>query len=227
VKTNRVLVVDDDRELASLIVQAMNESGYISAAAHNGRVGLERAEDFDLLIVDVMMPSMNGFEMVETLRGQGNRTPVIFLTARDASKDVIRGLDVGGDDYIVKPFRLDELFARVRSLLRRSSDASHILNWTDIEIDYARRSLTRNGHSISLSATEFAVFDLLVQESGKVVSKSKILSEVWNDDGYRDENLVELYINYIRKKTEAFGGTRIIQTIRGRGYLLKPPDDQP
>lgn len=206
--------------MAELLVQALSELGYFCDMAPNGAVGLKKAAGCDLLLVDVMMPVMNGFVMVEKLRESGLRMPVIYLTAKDTTKDVVRGLEIGADDYLVKPFKLDELLARVKAALRRARDLSQMLKWHDLTMDCAKRSVRRGETEIFLSATEFALLELLMRRPEAVLSKAQLLEEVWHDDGYRDENIVETYVTYLRRKTESFGGSRVIQTVRGRGYVL-------
>lgn len=206
--------------MAELLLQVLSEVGYSCGKASNGSVGLRLAPDFELLLVDVMMPVMNGFEMVKNLREQGLRIPIIFLTAKDATKDVVSGLEFGADDYIVKPFKLDELIARVKAALRRARESSPTLSWFDLNLNCANRTARRGEFGLFLSATEFALLELFVRRPETVLSKSLILSEVWQDTGYRDENIVETYVTYLRRKTEARGATRVIHTVRGRGYIL-------
>lgn len=217
---SKILIVEDEQEMAELLVQALSELGYFCDMAPNGAVGLKKAAGCDLLLVDVMMPVMNGFVMVEKLRESGLRMPVIYLTAKDTTKDVVRGLEIGADDYLVKPFKLDELLARVKAALRRARDLSQMLKWHDLTMDCAKRSVRRGETEIFLSATEFALLELLMRRPEAVLSKAQLLEEVWHDDGYRDENIVETYVTYLRRKTESFGGSRVIQTVRGRGYVL-------
>jgi two-component system copper resistance phosphate regulon response regulator CusR len=217
-QASRILIVEDEPEMANLLYQALTESGFQCQIAANGKLGLDRCESVDLMLVDGMMPQMDGFEMVTTMRNMGNQTPVIFLTAMDQTRDVIRGLESGGDDYIIKPFRLEELIARMRAILRRASESSQTVACNGFQLNTATRTVVRDGHEIHLSATEFLVFELLLRRPGKTLPKSLFLKEIWSDEGYRDENIVELYVNYLRKKTEAFGGTRVIHTVRGQGY---------
>ncbi len=217
---NRILIVEDEREMAELLAQALSEDGFRCTVAYNGADGLKKATTCDLLLVDVMMPVMNGFEMVARLREQGLRMPVLFLTAKDTTKDLVYGLEVGGDDYLVKPFILDELIARVKSALRRAKDVSQILTWHDISLDCFKRTVFRGNSEIFLSATEFSLLELMMRRPDTVLSKQLILEEVWHDEGYRDENIVEVYITYLRRKTESFGASRVIHTVRGRGYVL-------
>lgn len=206
--------------MAELLLQGLSERGYSCAVAPNGAAGLKVASEFDLLLVDVMMPVMNGFVMVEKLREQGLRMPIIYLTAKDTTKDIVRGLEVGADDYLVKPFKFDELLARVMAALRRARDSSQVLVWHDISLDSAKRTVRRDGNEIFLSTTEFALLEVFMRRPETVLSKALLLEEVWNDDGYRDENIVETYVTYLRRKTEARNAPRVIQTVRGRGYVL-------
>lgn len=213
--------------MSELLIQALSELGYFCEGAPNGSDGLRKAAGFDLLLVDVMMPVMNGFVMVEKLREHGLQMPVIYLTAKDTTQDVVRGLEVGADDYLVKPFKLDELIARVKSALRRVRSMSQLLTWSDFSMDCAKRSVHRGKTELFLSATEFALLELFMRRPETVHSKQLILEEVWHDDGYRDENIVETYVTYLRRKTEAFGGSRVVHTVRGKGYVLALAELEP
>ena len=216
----RILIVEDEPEMAQLLTQALTENGFDCRTAVNGAQGLAMSSDADLLLVDIMMPVMNGLMMVETLRGQGHQTPVIFLTAKDDTKDVVKGLEAGGDDYLVKPFKLDELIARIRSALRRAKQVSSVLVGEGIRLDCVARTAFRDDVQLFLSSTEFSLLELFLRHPDETISKRFILKEVWSDNGYRDDNIVELYVNYLRKKTEAFGAQRIIHTVRGKGYVF-------
>lgn len=217
---SRILIVEDEDEMAEILVEALSNLGYSCEVALNGAAGLRMAPGFDLLLVDVMMPVMNGFVMVEKLREQGERMPIIYLTAKDTTKDVVRGLELGADDYLIKPFKLDELIARIRAALRRARDLSQILNWHDLHMDCAKRVAWRGEAELFLSATEFSLLELFLRRPETVLSKSLLLEEVWHDEGYRDENIVETYVTYLRRKTESRDASRVIQTVRGKGYVL-------
>ncbi|MBS1723462.1 MAG: response regulator transcription factor [Armatimonadetes bacterium] len=206
--------------MVDLLTQTLSELGYECETASNGAAGLRKARGCDLILADVMMPVMNGFTMVETLRAGGSRIPVIYLTAKDTTKDVVRGLELGADDYLVKPFVLDELIARVRATLRRAADTSQIVKWNDITLDRTNRLARRSGAELFLSATEFLLLDCFMCHPEVVLSRSLLLEKVWRDEGYRAENIVETYVTYLRRKTEAYGASRIIHTVRGSGYVL-------
>lgn len=224
---SRILIVEDETEMVELLVQTLTELGYECEAASNGAEGLKKARECDLILADVMMPVMNGFAMVEVLRAEGSRIPVIYLTAKDTTKDVVRGLELGADDYLVKPFALEELIARVRAALRRSADTSQIVKWNDLTIDRTNRIAHRADVELFLSATEFHLLDCFIRRPNIVLSRSLLLEEVWHDEGYRAENIVETYVTYLRRKTEGRGASRIIQTVRGSGYVLALVEPEP
>lgn len=226
-RLSRILIVEDEAEMAELLVQALSELGFSCEVAANGAVGLKKAAEFDIALVDVMMPVMNGFVMVEKLRERGLRMPIIYLTAKDSTRDVVHGLDVGADDYLVKPFKLDELIARVKAALRRSRDLSLVLNWHDLRLDCVKRLAFRGERELFLSATEFALLELFMRRPETVLSKRLLLEEVWRDAGYRDENIVETYVTYLRRKTEALGCERVIHTVWGKGYVLTLAELEP
>ena len=216
----KLLIVEDDPEMAGLLETALQEEGYLCSKAANGSIGLTMAPNHDLLIVDAMMPVMNGFTMIQRLREQGHLMPAIFLTARDTTKDIVLGLECGADDYLVKPFKLEELMARIKAALRRSKFESPTLTWQSLRVDCKKRTAYVGTREIFLSPTEFLLLELFVRRPGVVLSKSMILDEVWHASDSRDENIVELYVNYLRRKTELAGEPRILQTVRRRGYVL-------
>lgn len=206
--------------MGELLSQSLSESGYSCLLATNGSSGLDRAKGVDLILADVMMPVMTGYEMVQTLRSQGNRVPVIFLTAKDQTRDLVQGLEVGGDDFLVKPFKFEELLARVKAILRRARETSLVIEWSEYRMDCSKRTVFRGSQEIFLSPTEFSLFELFLRRPDIILPKTLILEELWADDGYRRENIVETYVNYLRAKTEMNGYPRVIQTVRGRGYVL-------
>lgn len=206
--------------MGSLLQQALTESGFQTQLAGNGRDGLRLAPGQDLLIVDVMMPTMNGWQLVRELRDNAHRMPVLFLTARDSVADRVKGLDLG-DDYLLKPFALEELFARVRALMRRAQSSQDVLQFDNLWLARRSHDARRGDRWLHLSQTEFAVLEMLVLKAGTPVPKSAILREVWRDDATRDDNIVEVYISYLRAKLEAMGGSRLIHTVRGAGYVLE------
>ncbi len=217
---NRILIVEDEREMADLLCQILSESGYTCTRASTGAEGLSKAGNADLILADVMMPVMNGFEMVAELRQQGNTTPIIFLTAKDSTKDLVQGLEMGGDDYLVKPFKLEELLARVKANLRRARDTSTTLRWNEFFLDCSKRTAFRGESELFLSPTQFALLEAFMRRPGVIISKSQLLEWVWADEGYRRENIVETYVNYVRSKTEVRGSARVIHTVRRKGYVL-------
>ena len=218
--SERILIVEDDQEMADLLACALREEGFRCETAANGQIGLSLAPHNDLLIVDAMMPVMNGFAMVQRIRELGYLMPAMFLTARDSTKDVVHGLNCGADDYIVKPFKLEELIARIHAALRRSKIGLPRVIWNDLIVDCGTRTAFLGKREIFLSPTEFSLLELFARRPGVVLSKEAILDEVWHANGSRDENIVELYVNYLRRKTEVGGRERILHTVRKKGYVL-------
>ena len=222
----QILVVEDEAAMANLLEQAFTESGYRVSVATDGLQGIKMAPHQDALIVDVMMPNMSGFQMVKDLRESGNTVPVLFLTAKDSVSDRVTGLDIGGDDYLVKPFKLDELFARVRALIRRSQTSSEVLTFSDLWINVRTRKARRGQRWLYLSNTEFAILEMFMRQPGEILSKERFLHEIWNESDPRDNNVVEVFMRYLRIKLETMGDTRLIHTVRGRGYLLEIRPEQ-
>jgi two-component system, OmpR family, response regulator len=223
----KLLVVEDDPNIVELLSASLRFAGFDVTAATNGAEAVANAREFkpDLLVLDVMLPDLDGFEVMRRLRETGVRTPVVFLTARDATDDKIRGLTLGGDDYVTKPFSLEELTARIRAVLRRSAldkPESATLSFADLELDEESHEVRRGGKLVSLSPTEFKLLRYLLLNAGRVLSKAQILDHVWQYDFRGDDSIVESYISYLRRKVDTVE-PRLIHTLRGVGYVLRLP----
>lgn len=225
----RVLAVDDEPMLTDLLAMALRMEGWEVRTASSGFEALQVAREFspDALVLDVMMPDLDGLGVLKRLRDSGNLVPVLFLTAKDAVGDRIAGLTAGGDDYVTKPFSLEEVVARLRAVIRRSGGAStdtseSILHVGDLSLNEDSHEVTRGGREIELTATEFELLRYLMRNERRVLSKSQILDRVWSYDFGGKSSVVELYISYLRKKIDA-GDTPLIHTVRGVGYMIKAP----
>ena len=220
----KILVVDDERAVRESLRRALELEGYDVELAGDGLEGIARVEESqpDVLILDVLMPGMDGLEMCRRLRRGGNRLPVLMLTARDAVENRVAGLDAGADDYVTKPFALEELLARVRALLRRSSNgAGEVLRFADLELNPGTREVRRGGDLVELTRTEFSLLELFLLNPRQVLTRSIIFERVWGYDFGFASNSLDVYIGYLRRKTEAGGKPRLIQTVRGVGYALR------
>ena len=223
----RVLVVDDDRAVRDSLRRSLEFNGYDVVLAGDGAEGLVAvgSQDPDVVVLDVMMPRLDGIETTRALRAAGNDVPILVLTARDAVGDRVAGLDAGADDYLTKPFALEELLARLRALLRRivpDDDADgEVLTFADLSMDVASRDVSRGSRPIELTRTEFTLLEMFLRRPRRVLDRSFILEEVWGYDFPTSANSLEVYVGYLRRKTEAEGEPRLIQTVRGVGYVLK------
>lgn len=219
----RLLVVDDEENLRSMLAAALGHHGFDVDQASDGTEALAALADrrWDLVVLDVMMPGVDGFEVCRRIRAQGDRTPVLFLTARDETTDKVRGLQLGGDDYLEKPFSLDELVARIEAVLRRTGAAADesVLELEDLRLDDTARTVTKAGELVHLSPTEYKLLRYLLLNQGRVVSKEQILDRVWGSPFERDGGVVETYIGYLRKKVDV-ADPRLIHTVRGHGYRI-------
>jgi two-component system, OmpR family, response regulator len=224
VSGERLLLADDEDNLRSMLDAALRHSGFDVTPVATGREALDsvRTQRPDLLVLDVMLPDLDGFEVCRRLRTEGDHTPVLFLTARDATEDAVRGLTLGGDDYLVKPFSLEELVARIRSVLRRSGLAKpdSVLSCADLVLDDDAHRVTRAGEPVSLSPTEYKLLRYLLLNQGQALSKAQILDHVWQYDFGGDGGVVETYIGYLRRKLDQ-SEPKLIHTIRGVGYSLR------
>jgi two-component system response regulator MprA len=222
----KVLVVDDERAVRDSLRRALELEGYDVDLAVDGADGLARIAEGqpDVVILDVLMPELDGLEVSRRVRGSGNRVPVLMLTARDEVDDRVAGLDAGADDYVTKPFALDELLARVRALLRRATEGSEdVLRFADLELNPGTREVRRGDESIELTRTEFSLLELFLLNPRQVLTRSIIFERVWGYDFGFASNSLDVYIGYLRRKTEAGGKPRLIQTVRGVGYALREP----
>ncbi|GAA4107903.1 response regulator transcription factor [Enteractinococcus coprophilus] len=225
----KLLVVDDEPNIRELLSTSLRFAGFEVVAAANGREALEAAEAHnpDLAVLDVMLPDMDGFTVTRKLRASGRFFPVVFLTARDETEDKVTGLTVGGDDYVTKPFSLDEVVARIRAVLRRTAPAEDddaMLIVDDLELDDDAHEVRRGGEIIDLSPTEFKLLRYLMMNPNRVLSKAQILDHVWEYDFNGDASIVESYISYLRRKIDVEDRPKMIQTKRGVGYLLRTQD---
>jgi len=226
----RLLVVDDEPDIVELLSASLRYAGFQVAGATSGREALTEARRFrpDLIVLDVMMPDLDGFEVVRRLRGDGARTPVLFLTARDATEDKIHGLTLGGDDYVTKPFSLAEVIARIQAVLRRVEERAGAgakgarVTFADIELDADTHEVWKAGRPVALSPTEFKLLRYFLENPGRVLSKAQILDHVWRYDFGGDGGVVESYVSYLRKKVDTTE-PRLIHTLRGVGYVMRRP----
>jgi two-component system, OmpR family, response regulator len=223
----KLLVVEDDANILELLSASLRFAGFDVSTATSGSAAVSAAKNAnpDLVVLDVMLPDLDGFEVIRLMREGGARTPVVFLTARDGTDDKIRGLTLGGDDYVTKPFSLEELTARIRAVLRRTTtgdEAPSRLVFADLELDEETHEVYRAGQRVQLSPTEFKLLRYLMLNANRVLSKAQILDHVWKYDFRGDDNIVESYISYLRRKVDNVQ-PRLIHTLRGVGYVLRKP----
>lgn len=220
-----ILVVEDDRKIADFIIQGLRQEGYVVDAADNGidAFQMAMADTYDAAVVDVMLPRMNGLDLIQDLRRESNLVPVLILSARNSVDDRIKGLQAGGDDYLVKPFSFAELIARLQALVRRATATAEpsTLTAADLTLDLIRRTATRAGQNIDLQPREFALLEYLVRNRGKIVSKTMIMDQVWGYDFDPSTNVVESRISRLRDKVDRDFETPLIKTIRGAGYVIR------
>ena len=224
----KILIVEDVRKTGEYLCMGLREAGYFVELLNNGVDGLHHAleGDHDLIILDVMLPGMDGWQVLSGLRAQGREMPVLFLTAKDHVDDRVKGLELGADDYLVKPFSFSELLARVRTILRRGRSGMEptTLQVADLELDLLRRRVTRAGKRIDLTAKEFGLLELLMRRKGEVLPRSLIASQVWDVNFDSDTNVIEVAIRRLRVKVDEGFECRLLQTVRGMGYVLEVPE---
>lgn len=224
---SKILIIDDDEKIVSMLRRGLAFEGYEVTTAANGAEGLNQLliDEPDLVVLDVMMPQVDGFEVCRRLRAAGSTVPILMLTAKDEVENRVKGLDIGADDYLVKPFALEELLARVRALLRRKTEhhegGGQKLVFEDLMLDNDSREVIRGGQRLELTAKEFELLNLFMQNPKRVLSRDLIMDKIWGYDYSGESNVLEVYIAMLRQKTEEHGGKRLIQTIRGAGYILR------
>jgi len=222
----KILIIEDEPKTGQYLRQGLTESGFIVNLSSNGLDGLHHAtsQHHDLIILDVMLPDLNGWQILAQLRKQDNETPVIFLTARDKVEDRIKGLELGADDYLIKPFSFSELLARLRAILKRgnkSNNETNTLCIADLELDFLRRKVQRAGQNITLTAKEFNLLEFFMRHQGEVLSRALIASEVWDMNFDSDTNVIDVSIRRLRNKIDTPFDTKLLQTMRGMGYVLE------
>jgi heavy metal response regulator len=224
----RILVVEDEPAISQFILQGLREADYAVDVAHNGREGLDfaTAAQYDLLILDVMLPGLDGLALIKALRKKGDTVPTLLLTARDTVEDRVAGLDAGADDYLTKPFAFPELLARVRALLRRPPlQTGTVLRVADLELDTVTREVRRSSHLIELSQREYTLLHYMMRHPKQVLTRTQIAENIWNFDFVSDSNVVDVYIGYLRRKIDKGFTPALIHTVRGAGYRLSVEDD--
>jgi DNA-binding response OmpR family regulator len=224
----KVLVVEDEKKLAGFIRRALKEDGHAVEVCNDGDTGMHRAtsETYDAVILDLMLPGTGGLEILRSIREKGRSEPVLILTARDSLQDRVTGLDRGADDYLTKPFALDELRARVRALLRRGKGGvSTVLHFSDLSMDLVERTVTRGRRAIELTPREFSLLEYFLRNPRRVLTRTSIAEHVWDYNFDWQSNVVDVFVNGVRRKTEENGEPRLIHTMRGVGYVLKVADD--
>ena len=221
-----VLIVEDEKRMAGLLKKGLEEENHSVNLAHDGRDALELAQalEYDAIVLDLMLPGMDGLDVARRLRKSGNKTPILILTARDAVPDVVKGLDIGADDYMTKPFSFEEFLARLRSVSRRgSSPRPTVLQVADLVLDPSGHEVTRAGEAISLSRTEFRLLEFLMRRAGRVVARNTIVNSVWDAGDDIEENTLDAFISLLRNKVDRDHKVKLIQTVRGLGYTIREP----
>ena len=225
----RILVVEDERKVASFIRQGLAEEGHAVEVCHDGAAGLDLVVDgppFDLVVLDLMLPRLDGFALLRAARDRAVDTPVLVLTARDSVADRVRGLDLGADDYLTKPFSFDEFLARVRALLRRRGGPREpVLRLADLVLDTATREVARAGRPITLTTREYALLEYFLRNRGRVLTRPMLAEHVWGVDFDVESNIIDVYVGYLRRKIEAPGQRPLLRTVRGAGYVMNTDDD--
>jgi len=220
----RLLVAEDDRKVASFLRQGLEEEGYAVEVARDGAAALDLIladPPFDLVILDVMMPRRDGFAVLKSVRERRIDTPVLVLTARDSVADKVRGLDLGADDYLTKPFSFDEFLARVRALLRRGAAPGPVLRVADLTLDPSTREVRRGSRRITLTVREHALLEYFMRNAGRVLTRPMLAEHVWGLDFDAESNIVDVYVGYLRRKIDGLGEARLLHTVRGAGYVLR------
>ena len=220
----RVLVVEDAKDMNRLIVKTLTRAGYSVDGCYNGEEALDflAGAEYDAILLDVMMPKLDGYALLEKLRSQGMDTPVLFLTARDAISDRVKGLDLGADDYLVKPFDFDELLARIRAMTRKKSGKkSNVFTLGDLQVDAQSHTVTRGGKEINLLPKEFTILEYMIRNQGTVLSREQLENQIWNYERSGSSNNIDVYISKLRKKIDGEGQSRLLHTIRGVGWVLR------
>lgn len=220
----RILLIEDDIAISRLLKEGLEDEAYAVDVANDGSEGYRTAvaDDYDVIILDIMLPGMNGYEVCRALRNDGSKTPILMLTARDTERDIVEGLDTGADDYLAKPFSFDVLLARIRALLRRPNEKlEEILQVGDLKLDPSSKKVTRASQEINLTAKEYGVLEYLMRNKGKVLSKEQIISHVWDFDADVLPNNVELFIMFLRRKIDKPFKSKLIHTVSGFGYKLE------
>lgn len=232
-KKNKILLVEDDPRVCSFINKGLTEESFEVSIAFDGEAGLNmlKTNKFDLVILDIMLPNINGIEVCKQIRSNNNKTPILFLTALGSAENVVLGLSSGADDYLIKPFKFIELVARIRTLLRRSSDfgistsIDEVYTFTDLEVNDSTKTVVRNEQELSLTSTEYRLLLVFIKSPKKVFSRIELLESVWGVNFDMGTNVVDVYVNYLRKKLEKYNQPRLIQTVIGMGYVLKLNDE--
>ena len=220
----RVLVAEDAKDMNRLIVKMLTRAGYSVDGCYNGEEALDflAGAEYDAILLDVMMPKMDGYALLEKLRSQGMDTPVLFLTARDAISDRVKGLDLGADDYLVKPFDFEELLARIRAMTRKKAGKrSNVFTLGDLQVDAQSHTVTRGGQEINLLPKEFTILEYMIRNQGTVLSREQLENQIWNYEHSGSSNNIDVYISKLRKKIDGDGQSRLLHTIRGVGWVLR------
>lgn len=220
----KILVVEDEKDLNDIIVKKLNVEGYTVDSCYDGITAVEymEATEYDAVVLDIMLPKLSGLEVIKTVRGKKDKTPILILTALDSISDRVKGLDSGADDYLVKPFSFDELMARIRVITRRvTGDVTNIFTVADLTVDCNSHTVRRGDKEINLSSKEFAVLEYMIRNKGTVLSRDKIENHIWNFEYDGGSNVVDVYIRYLRKKIDNDYDEKLIHTIRGTGYVLR------